>query len=67
MSETKIPGLCATHRIISDDCREAKGDETVRAEVRESVNHAVARALDGWEKGKGAKIHVVVTVERPSQ
>jgi hypothetical protein len=65
MSQTSIPGTCAKHAIISDDCRIG------RTEVG-AFNEAVARLFEeygylcqAWPIQSGAKFHLVLTVEKP--
>ncbi len=60
---TELLGIKAMHRIISDTCRDRNGGEL--AEVIAEAAIAIGELYKHWPKGKGAKIHVVVTVEYP--
>lgn len=62
-----IPGALDTHRWITDECRANRGDEGAAKQAIESAHRAVATLLDAWPKGKGVRIHVVVTVEAPKE
>ncbi len=64
MSQTKIPGMCALHAVITPNCRIVQGgpteafDEAVRR-LREQYDSVVAgRGSDGPWDG-----HLVFTVE----
>ncbi len=55
------------HAIISDDCRNNRGD-------RFAMDDALRRLQDAWSKvsrsfpiGKGVKFHVVLIVEKPAE
>lgn len=60
-----IPGSVAKHRFISDNCVRLKGQAPAIEEALEDARAFLLDALSKW-RGKGAKFHVVVTVERPS-
>ena len=62
-----IPGACACHAIISDECRSTHGDEGALQESVRRISDHYRRIVDGWCIGKGAKIHIAITVERPRQ
>jgi hypothetical protein len=60
-----IPGA-AQHAIITDQCRQNKGDAAVIEEacqrIRDAWNNGVSK---GWPIGSGARFHVALIVERP--
>lgn len=61
MFETK--GIKAVHAIVTDVCRENKGDEAAFQEAVERVL-SESRELTQWhERGKGVKFHVILAVE----
>ena len=61
--KTTIPGIKAGHTIVSDVCRE-KGDDIALIDVLFMLLTTYSKLTSGpWPKGKGAKFHVVLTVE----
>lgn len=61
-----VPGAIARHAIITDNCREAQGGDL--AAFEEAVNRlrvSYQEIVQGWPRGAGAQLHVVLTVERP--
>ncbi len=63
MSEAKIPGIKAKHAIISDACREV-GDAEAFGDAMCILLKEYDRLVKGpWPRGKGAKFHLVLTVE----
>ena len=62
---THVPGLCAVHAVVTDDCRRNRGDEGAADEALARADRALRSALRGWDRDRGATFHVVVTVERP--
>ncbi|HEX2882218.1 MAG TPA: hypothetical protein VHO25_22010 [Polyangiaceae bacterium] len=62
MSETKTPGLCAKHAIITPTCRQ-KGDEAVIDEALARLRAEYIATAPNWPLD-GARFHVVLTVER---
>ena len=61
---TEVPGTQACHKWITDECR-ANGDDQAMEQALGYARRAMERVLDGWPVGKGVRIHVAVTVERP--
>ena len=61
--QTKVPGITAVHAVISDACR-GKGDITAFDEACERLGAEYRKLVTGpWPKGKGAKFHLVLTVD----
>ncbi len=57
--------ITATHRIITDQCRERPIDD-VFMETMASVEEGLRGALKGWPAGEGTEIHARVDIERAS-
>ncbi len=55
--------ITATHRIITDSCRERPVEDVV-SETVNSVRNAIIDALQGWPMGGGTRIHVKVEIEQ---
>lgn len=55
--------ITATHRIVTDTCRERPVEDVV-SETVNSVRNALIGALDGWPVGDGTRIHVKVEIEQ---
>lgn len=60
----QAPGQCARHAIITDECRQHKGDAAV-------IEEAIGRLRESWESvaeghliGRGTKFHLLLMVER---
>lgn len=66
MAKTKVPGIKAHHRIITDTCRQNKGPAAID-EALASAREELGILDENWDVGKGVKLHVVVTVERPDR
>jgi hypothetical protein len=62
---TPIPGSSVAHVVVTDECREKKGDWTCYEEGLRRLREMYATICKGWPVGKKAKIHLVMTVERP--
>ncbi len=60
-----VPGTAAVHAVISDACREGRGDAGAIDEAVERIRRGYLQVAEGWPVGAGAKIHVVLLVERP--
>ena len=60
-----IPGMTAIHAIITDECRSGRGDLGAIDEALRRARKELDLCVRGRPQGKGAKFHVVVTVERP--
>jgi hypothetical protein len=61
---TSIPGSSVAHAVVTDECREKKGDWTCYDEALHRLREQYAKVVKGWPVGNGAKIHIVLTVER---
>ena len=61
----EVPGMQAIHAVISDDCRKGRGDNGAIEEALDRARKELRACMGGWQQGRGAKFHVVVTVERP--
>ena len=64
MKETIIPGIKAQHSIISDKCRSTHGNPGAFHEAVKRLEEIYYKTCEGWTIGKGAKINIVMTVER---
>ena len=62
----KIPGAAASHAIVTDTCRANRGDTGAIDEALARLREAALKCADGWDHGRGARFHFVLTVERPS-
>ena len=61
-----IPGTTAKHAIVTDACREARGDEGAVDEALSRLREeSLVYMLPCWPKGKGLKLHFVLSAERP--
>jgi hypothetical protein len=61
-----IPGA-AKHAIITDQCRQNKGDQAVMDEACERLRDEWRHVAAGWPVGSGARFHVALIVERPEK
>lgn len=64
MSEAKIPGIKALHAVITDACRQGRGEEG-------AIDEALARLRDQylglakfWSDKGGVQFHLVLTVDK---
>ncbi len=62
MSETKIPGICAKHAVITPACRDGHSDMGAFWEAANRLREEYKSCL--VEANKDAKFHLVLTVER---
>ena len=60
-----IPGVKSCHAMISDTCRETRGDREAFETAARMLQNEYAGLIQFWKKGRGAKIHLVLTVEYP--
>lgn len=60
----KVPGLKAKHAIVTDACRELRGDEGTVDESLARLRAEALLALAGWPPGEGTRFHFVLSVER---
>ena len=65
MIEKRAPGLCALHAVITDQCRENRGDAGALDEAFDRIRQQYERSVKGWRGTPGVKFHVLLTVERP--
>jgi len=61
----RVPGIMAQHCIVSDTCRTNRTDGGAFNEAMERLRQAYRDCCKGWPIGKEAKLHLVLTVERP--
>lgn len=66
MSEARIPGQLALHLVVSDACREGRGEQGAIDEAVERLRREYAHLLTGWPAGSGVRFHIALTVERPT-
>jgi hypothetical protein len=65
-TQTQIPGAKARHAIVTDACREKRGDIGALEEAISRILATYLEVVAGWPVGKGVRIHLALTVERPS-
>lgn len=63
--ETKIPGACMCHKIISDECRANRGDLPAALAAIGDAERSLREGIVNLGHAKGFRFHVVVTCERP--
>ncbi len=61
---TTVPGIKAVHAIISDACRTGRGEDGAIEEALRRIRQEYDACRPAWPVGKGARFHVVLTVER---
>lgn len=61
----EVPGLCALHAIITDNCRKLHGDPGAFDEAMRRIRKQYDLSVAGWSGTTGVKFHLVLTVERP--
>lgn len=61
-----IPGIKAVHAIITDTCRENRGDEGAIDEALRRVKEEYMACAPVWPAGT-VQFHVVLTVERKKE
>ena len=54
----------ALHRIVSDECRENRGDINIMRMLSSELGARLIDALGGWPKGQGTKFEVKLTIIR---
>ena len=62
---TKIPGIKASHAIITDECRQNRHDIGAFFEASDRVRAEYTKLMHDWPIGKGAEFHLVLTVDYP--
>lgn len=61
----KVPGICAQHAIITEQCRQNRGDAGAFNEAMRRLFMAYEGSLVGWRsQGKEPNIHVILSVEK---
>lgn len=61
-----IPGSAAAHAIITDVCRQNRTDEGAWQEAAARLHREFQAIARAWDVSRGAKVHLVLTVERPN-
>jgi hypothetical protein len=62
---TTIPGSSAAHCVITEMCRENRGQTGAFDEAAYRLREQYEAIAAGWPIGKGATIHLLLTIERP--
>lgn len=60
-----IPGAKAAHAVISDNCRDAHGDEGAFDEAVRRLREEYLTCLNGWKGTPGVQFHLVLNIESP--
>lgn len=63
---SKIPGITAKHRIITDGCR-SRGKGIAIEEALESLKEEFEALDEIWPEGEDHKFHVVLTVDNANR
>lgn len=63
---SQIPGIKGAHCIISDECRSNHGDIGAFNEAMRRLRDEYERCANNWTIGRGAKLHLVLSLERPT-
>jgi hypothetical protein len=66
MDEMNIPGVAAKHAIITDECRQNRGDAGAVEEALRRLREEYDNVARGWPVGSGGRFHLVLVVERPA-
>jgi len=61
----QLEGIPALHAWVTDDCRKMRGDDGAIEEVLRRLRNELQLTMSGWSMGRGIKIHVGMTIERP--
>lgn len=61
---TPIPGIAAITCVISNECREGRGDQGAIDEALSRLRSTMVDTLNRWPKTKGATFFVAFTVDR---
>lgn len=56
--------ITALHRIVSDDCRQNRGDASLPPLLAAEIQTALGDALEGWPAGKGTKFVLKLIISR---
>lgn len=64
MGTTPLPGLAAITAVISNACREGRGDEGAVDEALARVRKVMLDTLPRWDAEKGATFFLCFTVDR---
>lgn len=65
MSQTTVPGIKASHAIITSACRANRGDVGALDEALARVRTEALRVIQGWGPEVDARFHLVFTLEKP--
>lgn len=60
-----IPGTPAKHCIITEACREGRGDHGAIDEALARIRAEYLECVNGWLVGSGPRFHLVLTLEKP--
>lgn len=61
----ELPGIKAQHAIITDTCRQNRGDEGAIDEALARLKQEYLATLKFWPIGKDVTFHVALTVDKP--
>ena len=61
---TPVPGLSAFDAVISNTCRQGRGDEGAIDEALARLRAAMVDTIGRWPQDKGATFFVTFTVDR---
>lgn len=61
--ETKTPGICAKHAIITPACQQGRGPDEAFEEAVRRLRKEYDRCREGWGD-RQPNFHLVLTVER---
>jgi hypothetical protein len=61
-----IPGIAASHQIITDVCRTNRTGRGALEEAFDRIRREFDHVDRGWPVGSRAKIHLVLAIEQPS-
>ena len=62
---TRVRGLKALHAIITDACRQGRGNEGAIDEALRRIRQEYLACVAAWPLNRGVKFNVVLTVEAP--
>lgn len=65
MSEARIPGIKTLHAVVTDDCRNNRGEVEAADEALRRLRDAYIDIAKFWADKPGVKFHFVLTVEAP--
>ncbi len=59
------PGMCARHAIVTNNCREMRGDDGAFDEVVQRMRGEYDRVCEGRGREEGLEIHFAMIVQLP--